>query len=204
MGCRGSAFGVPSMRADQIPWARAVFGILLVALLPCASCRSKPPSTCPSAGALPIAAATLSTEPAPPNSTDRLSALHPSLKSRWLTYLAKEGDAHRSDAFDQVASELDHTCFSESSGTRTHPADRATETEVLSFLGLHPIADAAMEKKPCMCIPIGALDTKAGGWPWSQIRDGLLDQIGWNGASVNDFSSWKQYRKWSDVPGIVR
>ena len=97
---------------------------------------------------------------------------------------------------------LDQACFTEALvSTRTN-ADRATEIEVLSFLGL-PDSGSSDGKDTVYVYSYWRADTKNRWVAIVQIRDGLLEQIGWNDASVNDFSTLKQYRKWSDSPAMA-
>src|SRR5580704_6913889 len=106
-------------------------GLLAAELFACASCRSQQPATGPSAASHPSTMIARAADPPPPNEVDRLSELHPILKDLLSSYSAKEGDGHRGDEFAMLASQLDQTRFGESLfglfGTRTHPADRATE-----------------------------------------------------------------------------
>jgi len=146
-------------------------------------------------------------EPAPPNSVDRLSSLHPQIKGEWLQYRTKEGDSHRSDKFTSVAWQLDNTCFGNSFilgvipvMSRTNPADRATEMEVLSFLGL-PDCGVRDGKQAFYIYYYWRTDIKSRWVAMVEIKDGLLETIGWNDATVNDFSTFKQYKSWSDVLG---
>jgi hypothetical protein len=116
---------------------RMRFILLPAALLACATCNSQRPTTRPSKAAPSVAATEPSTDTPPPNEVDRLSGLYPPLKEQWLAYLAKEGDARRGDEFSALAMQLDEACFSGTGvRTRTLPANRAKELEVLSFLGL--------------------------------------------------------------------
>jgi hypothetical protein len=121
-----------------------------------------------------------------------------------LDYRAKEGDAHRSDEFMNVAGQLDQTCFSGSPvSTRTKPADRAKEIEVLSFLGL-PDCGTRLGKDAVYVYSFWRTDTKSRWVAVVEIRDGMLEEIGWNDAMVNDFSSYRHYKNWSEVLGPSR
>jgi hypothetical protein len=123
---------------------------------------------------------------------------------QWFDYRAMEGDGHRSDEFAKLASRLDETCFG---GffvqTRTRPADRATEIEVLSFLGL-PDCGSSDGIETLYVYSYWRTDTKSRWVAIVQIKDGMLEQIGWNDATVSDFSQLKHYKSWSEVPGVVR
>jgi hypothetical protein len=139
-----------------------------------------------------------------PNDVERLSALDPRIKTQWVAYRTKEGDAHRSDEFANLAMLLDGTCFS---GTwmrsRTKPAARAKEKEVLSFLGL-PDRGGSKGRAAMYVYSYWRPDTNSRWVAIVEIKDGLLEQIGWNDASGSDFSKLRQYRTWSDVPALAR
>jgi hypothetical protein len=180
---------------------RISLGLLALALLLSASCRSQSPTTSPATESL-------------PNSVERLSALYPSLKEQWLIYRNTEGEAHRSDRFANVADSLDLTCFGDTSlynfgtlhlrgsvrgGSTTH----ATRIEVLSFLGL-PDCGETSGQDAVYVYYYWRSDTHNRWEADVEIHNGLLKQIGWNDASVNDNSTLKQYRKWSDVLGPVK
>lgn len=169
---------------------RSSLGLLIALLVAAASCQSHRPPPRP-------------TETLPPNDVQRLSDRYPDLKQQWLAYRAKEGDGNRGDAFSNVAMRLDQTCFTGSPvSTRTRPADRASETEVLSFLGL-PDSGRSEGKDAVYVYSYWRTDTKNRWVAIVQIKDGLLEQIGWNDASVNDFSMLTPYREWSDLPAVA-
>jgi hypothetical protein len=109
--------------------------------------------------------------------------------------MATEGDAHRGDKFAAVANSLDVTRF--------YSSVRITEIEVFSFLGL-PDCGRATDKDMCYVYSYNRTETKSRWVAIVFIRDGQLKEIGWNDASVNDFSTWKHYQKWSDVLGPAK
>lgn len=134
-----------------------------------------------------------------PAEVDRLIALYPELRHQWLMYCSKEGDAHRSDEFAQLALLLDLTTFTgRGHMTRTHPASRATQTEVYSFLGL-PDCVGTVGNRGLYVYSYWRTDTKSRWVIMVDIKDGMLDSVGLNDASVNDFSKYPKCRSWSDV-----
>ena len=114
---------------------------------------------------------------------------------------AAEGDAHRSAEFSNLAMQLDQTCFSGGFfQTRSKPPERAKDIAVLSFLGL-PDCGSRRGGDASYVYSYWRTDTKSEWVVIVQVKDGLLEGIGWNDASVNDFSTLRQYRTWSDVLG---
>jgi len=173
-----------------------LLGVLLAGTLVTGSCRStgtvKRPATIPSA------------EMAPPRVVQRLSSLYPELNRDWMNYRLKEGDQHRSSVFYALTSQLDGTCFSESlspfgsMSTRTLPANRATELEVLSFLGL-PDHGGKQGNQTFYVYYFWRSDTNGRWFAVAVIKDGLLESIGYNDATVGDFSKMQHYHTWADV-----
>lgn len=126
----------------------------------------------------------------------RLAALSPELDDSWKAYIAKEGDGHRSDLFNQVSVVLE--------GVRQrNPAMIITEREALSFLGL-PDRGLVVGNDSFYIYYYWRTDTKSRWEVMISIHDGRFVNTGWNDASVNDLSKWKQYRTWSDVLGSTK
>ena len=134
-------------------------------------------------------------EPSRPNSVDRLSAMSPNLDTYWKAYISKEGDSHRSDLFQQVALELD--------GVRRDGPSTVSEREVLSFLGL-PDCGTRIQNETNYVYAYFRTATGSRWVVFVSIKNGQLDKMGWNDASVNDTSNWTHYHKWSEVLGSAK
>jgi hypothetical protein len=120
------------------------------------------------------------------------------LYESWKAYIAKEGDGHRSDLFEQVSLELEGV-------RRSNPAVIITEREALSFLGLPDCGLVIGNDSVYVYYYYWRTETKSG-WEVmiSTIHDGRFVNSGWNDAFVNDFSKCKKYRTWSDVLGPTK
>jgi hypothetical protein len=164
--------------------------VLLSLSFVCASCHSPLPTTRPTEAIIPT------TEPSRPNSADRLTALSPQLNDCWKAYISREGDAHRSDFFSQVSLELWSVHL-------RNPAVVINEREVLSFLGL-PDCGTRIQNEVGYVYFYARTDTRTRWAVFVMVKNGQLDEMGWNDASVNDTSHWKHYCKWSDVLGPAK
>jgi hypothetical protein len=204
---------VPPARLNDTPMQMRVLISPIVAALLGASCQYQPPTSHTAPTTHPMMAP--ATEPSPPNSVARLNAAYPYLEPLLLEYRNAEGDAHRSSRFATLAGALDQTCFGPPawvytfgqlrvSGptSRSASAVHATRLEVLSFLGL-PDCGTTDGRNAVYVYHYWRPETHSQRVAMVEIKDGLLDCVGWNDASVNNFSTLKQYRKWSDVLAAV-
>jgi hypothetical protein len=169
---------------------RPPLGLLLFLPALCSSCHQPPSATRPTARII------ATTEPSAPNAVERLSSLEPGLHEIWRAYVATEGDAHRGDQFARVAWALDFMRF-------RNPPVPVSDLEVLSFLGL-PDCGKTRDKNAAYVYSYWRTETNSRWVAIVFIESGQLKSIGWNDASVNDFSTCKHYRKWSDVLGLTR
>jgi hypothetical protein len=172
------------MRVPLVSMLAAVF------LIGCCASHSASPragqaTTTASARSRQSVAAT--TEPLPPQETKRLSARFPQLGPMLLAYRANEGDAHRGDDFAKLAMWVDIS-----------GRGNAKEIEVLSFLGL-PDCGKRNGNYTGYIYYFRRAETKSKDVAMVTIDHGMLLYVGWNDASVNDYSKMKQFKKWSDV-----
>lgn len=169
---------------------RPPLGLLLFLPTLCSSCHQPASATGPTAGII------ATSEPSAPNAVARLSSIEPRLHDVWRSYVTTEGDSHRGDQFAQVASALDYM-------RSRNPPVPVSELEVLSFLGL-PDCGESRDKNAVYVYSYWRTETDSRWVAIVSIESGQLKTIGWNDASVNDFSAWRHYRKWSDLLGLAR
>jgi hypothetical protein len=138
----------------------------------------------------------------PPNIVDRLCTLHPLLRRRLLEYRAEEGDKRRSVKFFALTLELDmtraHTSSRAGEKPRRIPSSGASTIEILSVLGL-PERGFVTGRDATFVYPFQNIPANKTWVAIVSIHDGVLGYIGWNDASVNDFSQFPPYHQWSDL-----